>query len=108
MKIAMTLEVPDAARKYIAMLAEGETIQSGLASRDACVEYLQTVVSRLSDDGSIVPTGKLTEDEEADAKEAITWLRAQGKTDGQIRAWLLLQKARFNFGPQRRKADAES
>lgn len=33
-----------------------------------------------------------------DAEDAIVYLRKQGKTEGQIRAWLLLQKARFNFG----------
>lgn len=108
MKIEMTLDVPDPARKYIASLADCETIQSGLATREAVVAYMQTLVARLSDDGSILPTGKLTDEEETDAKEAVTWLRAQGKTDGQIRAWLLLQKARFNFGPARRRNDDDS
>lgn len=101
MKIQMTLEVPDPARKYIASLSKCETTETtGLATREAVTAYLQAVVARLNEDGSVLPTGKLTEDEARDAEDAITYLRKQGKTDGQIRAWLLLQKARFNFGVQ--------
>lgn len=97
MKIQMTLEVPDPARKYIASLADGETIKSGLATREAVAAYVQSLVARLSEDGSALPTGQLTAEEAKDAEDAITYLRKQGKTEGQIRAWLLLQKARFNF-----------
>jgi hypothetical protein len=100
MKIQMTLEVSDPARKYIASLADCETIDSGLATREAVMAYVQSLVARLNEDGSILPTGKLTEEEAKDAADAITYLRKQGKTEGQIRAWLLLQKARFNFGVQ--------
>lgn len=108
MKIAVTLEVPDPARLYIAHLVEQcETINSGLASREAIVAYMQAHLARLAEDGSSLPTGRLTEDEEKDAKEAVTYLRAQGKSEGQIRAWLLLQKARFNFGPKRQADDDE-
>jgi len=106
MKIAITLDVPDPARLYIAQLVEdAETINKGLATREACIAYIQAHLARLASDGSVLPTGKLTLEEEDDAKEAVTYLRAQGKTEGQIRAWLLLQKARFNFGPQRTRND---
>jgi hypothetical protein len=96
MKIAMTIEVPDEARRYIAQLSDGETTETtGLATREACVAYFQTVVATLSRDGSLLPTGKLTEEEAQDAELAVQYLRKQGKTDGQIRAWLLLQRARL-------------
>jgi hypothetical protein len=43
----------------------------------------------------MLPTGKLSEDEAKDAELAVQYLRKQGKSDGQIRAWLLLQRARM-------------
>lgn len=95
MKIQMTLEVSDAARVHIAQLAEGETLNSGMATREAVIEYLKAHVARLDRDGAMLPTGKLSEDEAKDAELAVQYLRKQGKTDGQIRAWLLLQKARM-------------
>jgi hypothetical protein len=99
MKIQMTLDVPDPARKYIASLSDGETTETtGLATREAVMAYFQSIAARLNEDGSVLPTGKLTEEEMKDSEDAITYLRKQGKTEGQIRAWLLLQKARFNFG----------
>lgn len=115
MKIEMTIEFPDAARRYIAMLSAADVVEReqittdrGLATREACASYIKAVIAGLDKEGSVIPTGKLTLEEETDAKEAVTWLRAQGKTDGQIRAWLLLQKARFNFGPPRRNEDDEA
>ena len=100
MKIQMTLDVPDPARKYIASLSpDGETTETtGLATREAVMAYFQSLAARLNEDGSVLPTGKLTDEEAKDSEDAITYLRKQGKTEGQIRAWLLLQKARFNFG----------
>lgn len=95
MKIAMTIEVSDAARVHIAQLAEGETLNSGLATREAVIEYLRAHVARLDRDGEMLPTGKLSEDELKDATLAVQYLRKLGKSDGQIRAWLLLQKARL-------------
>ena len=97
MKVEMTLEVSDEARQYIATLIEGDTIQSGIASREAVVSFFRTVAANLNETSQLLPTGKLTEEEAKDAEDAITYLRKQGKSDGQIRAWLLLQKARFNF-----------
>ena len=98
MKIQMTLDVPDPARLYIAQLTEDcEKINSGLATREAVVAYVQATIARLTEDGSALPSGKLSAEEQKDAEDAITYLRKQGKSDGQIRAWLLLQKARFNF-----------
>jgi hypothetical protein len=39
----------------------------------------------------------LTDTERAEAAAAIDFLRRQGRTDAEIRAWLLMQRARYKW-----------
>lgn len=95
MKVRMTLEVSDAARAYIAQHVGGGTTQAGMADRDSIVEFFEKLAKSTDEAGVLLTPGKLQENELGDAKEAVTYLRAQGKTESQIRSWLFYQKARF-------------
>lgn len=102
MRINTTFEVSDEARHYIAALAGGETTDKGAATRESVIAYVQAMLNRLSSDFQGLPTGKVSEEEAGDAKDAVDYLRRLGRTEGQIRAWLYLQRARLNFHPWRR------
>lgn len=96
MKVRMTLEVPENARQYIGAIANGDLDSRALATRDGVRDYLQRYVVCLAEDASAVSPGPLTDAEINDAREAVTYLRANGKTDHEIRTWLLMQQARIH------------
>src|SRR5688572_9542895 len=95
MKVRMTLEVPENARLHIGGMALGDLDARALATRDGVRDYLQRYVEALAEDASAVSPGPLTDGEIHDAREAVTYLRANGKTDHEIRTWLLMQQARI-------------
>lgn len=99
MRINLTLYVPDAARRHIARITpDGKsTVRGALATRQLVVQYLQQRVETLS---ALTPwwdNEPLRPDELADAADAVFVLRKAGKHDGEIRAWLLLQRARYDL-----------
>jgi hypothetical protein len=101
MKIRLTLEVSDLARLHMGALDRTAPVIKGgrpLVRREAVVAHLQLYLDRLTDEFAAIPRGPLTAEESIDAQDAIDYLRKLGKTDPQIRAWLLLQRARLHFG----------
>lgn len=93
------LEVPDAARRMIARIRpDGKrTARRGLATRTVVISYLQERLNRLSALSPWWDDEPLSPEEQSDAKSAIETLRSAGKTDAEIRAWLLLQRARYDL-----------
>jgi hypothetical protein len=73
------------------------TVRGALATRNLVITYLQERLNRLS---ALTPwwdDEPLSPEEIADAKAAVETLRSAGKTDAEIRAWLLLQRARYDL-----------
>ena len=97
MRVRLTLEVPDAARRYLArLLPEAPHTREGRHRkllRAALIEHLQGYVNQLAEDFSGGYVGPLSDKDQRDAQDAVSYLRAAGKSDGQIRAWLLLQRS---------------
>lgn len=99
MRVRPVLDVSDGARRMIARIRPDgrRTVRGALATRNLVISYLQERLNRLSaltpwwDDEPLGP------DEVADAKAAVETLRSAGKTDAEIRAWLLLQRARYDL-----------
>lgn len=99
MRLRPSIEVSDAARRMIArMQPECKTTARGhLATRAAVIAYIQARLDTLNhlspwwDDEPLSPT------ESADASAAIQYLRHAQKTEGEIRAWLFLQRARYDL-----------
>lgn len=100
MKIRCTIEVSDVARLYIAQLdgTRGNVKGRGLARRKAVIEHISNYLGRLNEDFRSSHSSKLTEAELRESSLAIEYLKKQGKADGEIRAWLLMQRARLHFG----------
>jgi hypothetical protein len=74
-----------------------QTARGHLATREAVVSYIQ---GRLDSISTLAPwwdDEPLRPDEAADAAAAIAYLRHANKTDAEIRAWLLLQRARYDL-----------
>jgi hypothetical protein len=99
MRIKLVLEVSDAARRAMACIQpQAPRTQRGhKATRTAVIGYLQERVNQLSTLAPWWDNEPLTPAEIADAKMAVELLRTQGKADGDIRAWLLLQRARYDL-----------
>lgn len=95
MKVRLTVEVSDSARLHIGALDRSDLDSRALAGREGIREYVQRHVNALGEQADALYMGPLTDAEIKDAREAVTYLRANGKTDDQIRAWLLLQQARI-------------
>lgn len=107
MKVRLTVQVQDALRAYIA--SKASRTKAGLAPRKDVVAWLQKNVSELGTSSLAetmvreyaqwkeYTTAPLTQDEVRDAKAAIEYLRSAGKTNSEIRAWMLLQRARLDF-----------
>ncbi len=99
MRVRPVLDVSDGARRMIARIRPDgrRTVRGALATRNLVISYLQERLNRLSaltpwwDDEPLDP------DELSDAKAAVETLRSAGKTDAEIRAWLLLQRARYDL-----------
>lgn len=116
MKVRMTLEVPDELRRFIAEMERNcPTTKDGLASRFAVAKYVQNLVAKLNATQEALELDRnrirqeilmapLTAAEIEDNKQAVSWLRAQGKSDPAIREWLLHQKARLAINNERERA----
>jgi len=106
MKVRITLDLSDSVREYIAQMSENcKTSSERLAKRESCVAFLESLVERMHLDQidftkrltaarEEVYFGSLTDSDIGDANDAVAYLRAQGKTDAGIRAWLIKQRAR--------------
>lgn len=100
MRLNLTVEITDSARNYLAALYPvRDKTAAGQATKDAIRAHLQEHCDDLSRAFQGAHKGPLKANEVKDAEEAITYLRAQGRTDEQIRAWLLIQRARYHFKP---------
>lgn len=99
MRLRPLLDVPDNARKLIARMRpeDRRTVRGALATRAAVITYIQDRINKLS---ALTPwwdDEPLTPDEIGDARAAVETLRNAGKADGEIRSWLLLQRARYDL-----------
>lgn len=99
MRVRPVLIVPDSARKMIARMRPTgrRTVRGALASRDLVITYLQERIDRLSELFPWWDDEPLRPDELEDARAAVEVLRHSGKTDAEIRAWLLCQRARYDL-----------
>jgi hypothetical protein len=73
------------------------TARGALATRAAVIAYVQTRLDELS---ALCPwwdNEPLSSEELDDARAAVFALRQAGKTDRDIRAWLFLQRARYDL-----------
>ena len=100
MRLRALLVVPDSARRIIAQLQPQlpRTARGHKATREAVISYIQ---SRLDGLNALAPwwdDEPLSLDEETDARAAVDYLRKCGKSESEIRAWLLLQRARYDIG----------
>lgn len=68
-----------------------------MATREAVVSYLQYRLDGLNGLAEWWDNEPLSDHECRDADAAVDFLRRAGKTDGEIRAWLLLQRARYDL-----------
>lgn len=99
MRVRPMLEVPDSARRMIARIRpDGKrTVRGALATRTVVISYVQERLNRLSALSPWWDDEPLSPDELSDAKAAVETLRSAGKSDAEIRAWLLLQRARYDL-----------
>jgi hypothetical protein len=99
MRLRPVLDVPDSARRMIARIRPDgrRTVRGALATRTVVIAYLQERLHQLS---ALTPwwdDEPLTPDEIAEARAAVETLKSAGKSDAEIRAWLLLQRARYDL-----------
>lgn len=98
MKIRITLDVPEMARVYLCRLnPDAPATRKHAMTRAALLKHLREYVDGLSECYRTAHDAPLTAQEMKDASDAVKWLRSSGKTDGQIRSWLLMQRARYHF-----------
>lgn len=100
MRLRPVLLVSDSARKMIAKLRPGgaRTARGAKASRELVITYLQDRLDQLSALHPWWDDEPLRDDEIGDARAAVEYLRRAGKSDADIRAWLLCQRARYDLG----------
>ncbi len=99
MRMCITLAVSDSARRQIARAKPHgkRTVRGAMASRELITEYLQERLDALSKMTPWWDEEPLRPDEVRDVEDAVGVLRKAGKSDADIRAWLLLQRARFDL-----------
>lgn len=99
MRLRPTLVVSDAARRMIARMRPDDprTARGHMATRAAVISYIQSRLDAISALSPWWDDEPLRPDESADAAAAIQYLRHANKTDSEIRAWLLLQRARYDL-----------
>jgi hypothetical protein len=73
------------------------TARGHMATRATVVAYIQARLDALSALAPWWDDEPLTPDEQTDARAAVETLRHAGKSDADIRAWLLLQRARYDL-----------
>lgn len=96
MKINVTLEVSDDARRCIAINMKHLGLpylstQEGFATRATVIKFLQDALNQAH--ASYAPVPKLDALERAETEVAVAQLRAIGWTDSRIKAWLLKNSA---------------
>ncbi len=98
MRIRFTLDVPDGARKYIGLVAPNgiPTKWKRFATRGQVIDYVRERIALISRAYPWWDDETFDAEDLADCAQAITYLRANGKTDMEIRAWLLLHRARLH------------
>jgi hypothetical protein len=109
MRIRLTLELSDGLRRHVAQalaLQYPRKTRDGRAARRDCIAWLQRKLTEANLDwNQVFPQGpRLSELEQREAAEAVDYMRKAGRTDEQIRAWLLKQRARAAF-PMHCEAD---
>jgi hypothetical protein len=97
-RLRALLFVEEPARRAIARLQPNQprTARGSMATREAVVSYLQSRLDALSALAPWWDNEPLSPVESQDASAAVAYLRSAGKSDGEIRAWLLLQRARYD------------
>lgn len=106
MKIKLSVEVTDNERLYLArLLPSARRTGAGMLTKQATQDHLNDQLYKylrvLSADFWDSHSKPLTDEEKRDASAAIEYMRAQGKSDGTIRAWLIMQRARLHFPPKK-------
>ncbi len=100
MKINLTLDVSDGTRLIMAKSVPGgarSATAKGLASRQVVLEFIQARLRAMNDASEWITAAELTEIEKNEASDAIDYLKKAGKSDSEIRSWLLKQRARAQF-----------
>jgi len=77
--------------------AHARTARGHMATRASVISYIQSRLDAISALSPWWDDEPLRPDEAADATAAIQYLRQANKTDAEIRAWLLLQRARYDI-----------
>jgi hypothetical protein len=103
MRLRALLFVSDNARRAVARLQPNSqrTARGAMATREAVVAYVQERLDALSELAPWWDNEPLSTVEAQDARAAVEYLRHAGKSDGEIRAWLLLQRARYDLRSDR-------
>lgn len=106
MKIRLTVDVSENERRYLGnLLRDVQKTRGGLVQRKAIQNHLNAKLrdyfAIMSKDFWESHSKPLTDKEKEDASAAIDYMRKQGKSDGTIRAWLLMQRARVHFAPKK-------
>src|SRR5579862_4435524 len=99
MKVRLTLDLSDALRNAIGQsLPQKSKTRKGLAHHAAIIAVLKQWTEEAAEDWRpLYPRPKLTALEEGEAAQAVDYLKKIGRSDRQIRDWLLLERARLRF-----------
>jgi len=106
MKIRLSVDVTENDRLYLSrLITDAQRTRSGIMTKRAVQEHLNAKLAEyfkvLSSDFWNSHSKPLTAEEARDASDAITYMRSIGKSDGEIRAWLFMQRARLHFAPKK-------
>lgn len=100
MKINLTLEVSDDLRRAIAK-AQGTgmpSTQDGLATRWAVIEFIRSRLSILDEEAAGFSFAlQPTKQELMEYEHAISYLKAGGMGETDIKRWIFKQRARHDF-----------
>jgi hypothetical protein len=98
-RLKALLFVSDTARRAIAHVQPSlpRTVRGAMVTREGVVEYVQSRLDALTALAPWWDDEPLSATEAQDARAAVDYLRAAGKSDADIRAWLLLQRARYDL-----------
>lgn len=103
MKIRLSIDLTDLQLSALAAMFPQEQRRVGRArvTRKAAVRLLPQIVAGVlqmrAPDWRSLYVPKLTTRQREEMRDAIGYLRAMGRTDAQIAAWLVMQRARSEF-----------
>jgi hypothetical protein len=101
MKVRVTLELSDDFRSYVAAtVSTSAKTRQGLATRTACRAWIIANLAQLGD----LPHLHFDRVDLKDFTEAVDYLRKAGRTDDEIRRWLMTQRAIAFFPLTKRPA----